>query len=160
MPLIHAMKVPQGLGIGPLVCGNPPYENLRHYFFDMGNDSLLAVFEIPPGKEPSANRNAIGAMQHCAFVVTEQRFAEYELALKAHAVPYTGPVEQAPGMWGIYFYDPNGIRLEVACQPAQGAQQSVVEHFTQSKAQARAELQTLPGVTADWIEKRLAALPD
>src|ERR1700691_762540 len=59
MPLIHAMKVPPGLGTGPLNRGNPPYENLRHYFFDMGNDSLLAFFEIPKGKEPAHNLNAI-----------------------------------------------------------------------------------------------------
>jgi catechol 2,3-dioxygenase-like lactoylglutathione lyase family enzyme len=41
MPLVHAMKVPPGLGIGPGNRGNPPYERVRHYFFDMGNDSLL-----------------------------------------------------------------------------------------------------------------------
>jgi glyoxylase I family protein len=69
MPLVHAMKVPPGLGTGPGNRGNPPYERVRHYFFDMGNDSLLAFFEIPKGKEPAGNRNAIGAMQHCAFVV-------------------------------------------------------------------------------------------
>jgi len=44
-------------------------------FFDMGNDSLLAFFEIPKGEEPGGNRNAIGAMQHCAFVVTAERFS-------------------------------------------------------------------------------------
>jgi catechol 2,3-dioxygenase-like lactoylglutathione lyase family enzyme len=42
MPLVHAMKVPAGLGTGPGNRGNPPYEQVRHYFFDMGNDSLLA----------------------------------------------------------------------------------------------------------------------
>ena len=52
MPLVHAMKVPPGLGTGPGNRGNPPYERVRHYFFDMGNDSLLAFFEIPKGKEP------------------------------------------------------------------------------------------------------------
>jgi hypothetical protein len=57
------MKVTPGLGTGPGNRGNPPYEQVRHYFFDMGNDSLLAVFEIPKGKEPAGNRNAIGAMQ-------------------------------------------------------------------------------------------------
>src|SRR6202030_3176951 len=45
MPLVHAMKVPPGLGTGPGNRGNPPYEQVRHYFFDMGNDSLLAFFE-------------------------------------------------------------------------------------------------------------------
>ena len=61
MPLVHAMKVPPGLGTGPRNRGNPPYERVRHYFFDMGNDSLLAFFEIPKGEEPAGNRNAIGA---------------------------------------------------------------------------------------------------
>src|SRR5262245_58704872 len=74
MPLVHAMKVPPGLGTGTDNRGNPPYEEIRHYFFDMGNDSLLGFFEIPPGKEPPHHRDAIGAMQHCAFVVTVERF--------------------------------------------------------------------------------------
>ena len=39
MPLVHAMKVPPGLGTGPGNRGNPPYEQVRHYFFDMGNGS-------------------------------------------------------------------------------------------------------------------------
>ena len=96
MPLVHAMKVPPGLGIGPGNRGNPPYERVRHYFFDMGNDSLLAFFEIPKGKEPAGNRNAIGAMQHCAFVVTAERFREVEARLKSHAIDYIGPICTAP----------------------------------------------------------------
>src|SRR5438445_13705004 len=80
MSLVHAMKVPPGLGTGSKNGGNPPYEESRHYFFDMGNDSLLAFFEIPRGKEPAGNRNAIGAMQHCAFVVTQSRFGAVEIA--------------------------------------------------------------------------------
>src|SRR3984893_15261586 len=61
MPLVHAMKVPPGLGTGPSNRGNPPYERVRHYFFDMGNDSLLAFFEIPKGKEPAVNRHRLHA---------------------------------------------------------------------------------------------------
>ena len=81
-PLVHAMKVPPGLGLGPKNRGNPPYEEIRHYFFDMGNDSLLAFFEIPKGAEPKGNRNAIGAMQHCAFVVAPERFRALEERIK------------------------------------------------------------------------------
>ena len=160
MPLIHAMKVPPGLGTGSGNRGNPPYENLRHYFFDMGNDAILAFFEIPKGKEPAHNRNAIGAMQHCAFVVTEKQFVALEGHLKRRGIDYIGPVEQGPGMFGIYFYDPNGIRLEFACQPEQGEHQEIIRHFTMTKAQARAELETLPGATPGWIEQRIADLPE
>ena len=160
MPLVHAMRVPAGLGTGPKNRGNPPYENVRHYFFDMGNDSLLAFFEIPPGKEPRGNRNAIGAMQHCAFVVTPTRFRDIEERLKARGIDYIGPIPQLPGLLGIYFYDPNGIRLEFACQPADGERPAVIECVRQRKAEARAELAGLPGASVEWVERRLAALPD
>jgi catechol 2,3-dioxygenase-like lactoylglutathione lyase family enzyme len=160
MPLVHAMKVPPGLGTGPGNRGNPPYEQIRHYFFDMGNDSLIAFFEIPKGREPAGNRDAIGAMQHCAFVVTQQRFRDIEERLKARGIAYFGPVPQLPGLLGLYFYDPNGIRLECACQPEDGENPAVLACVLQKKAEARAELASLPGVTAEWLEARLAALPD
>src|ERR1700722_493677 len=57
MSLAHAMKVPPGLGTGPNNRGNPPYENIRHYLFDMGNDSVLAFFEIPKGAQGHCDRN-------------------------------------------------------------------------------------------------------
>ena len=160
MPLVHAMKVPLGLGTGPRNRGTPPYERVRHYFFDMGNDSLLAFFEIPKGKEPAGNRNAIGGMQHCAFVVTARRFREVEARLKSRGIEYIGPIPQLLGLLGIYFYDPNGIRLEFACQPEDGETPAVISCITQTKAEARAELATLPGVSPEWIEKRLTCLPE
>ena len=67
----------------------------------MGNDSLLAFFEIPKGKEPAGNRNAIGAMQHCAFVVTAERLREVATRLKSHGIDYIGPIAQLPGLLGI-----------------------------------------------------------
>jgi hypothetical protein len=154
------MKVPPGLGTGPGNRGNPPYERVRHYFFDMGNDSLLAFFEIPRGKEPAGNRNAIGAMQHCAFVVTAERFREVEARLRSRGIEYIGPIPQLPGLLGIYFYDPNGVRLEFACQPDEGETPAVIPCIMQTRTGARSELATLPGATPEWIEQRLAALPD
>src|SRR5713101_2354363 len=103
MPLVHAMKVPPGLGTGPKNRGNPPYEEERHYFFDMCNNILLAFFEIPKGAEPRGNRNAIGAMQHCAFVVTPARFREIAARLRSRDIVYIGPIPQLTGLLGIYF---------------------------------------------------------
>ena len=82
MPLVHALKVPPGLGTGPGNRGNPPFENLRHYFFDAGGDTLVAFFEMPKGAKQAADRDAIAAMQHCSFTVTEQRFGEVGTRLK------------------------------------------------------------------------------
>ena len=157
MPLVHAMRVPAGLGTGPKNRGNPPYENLRHYFFDMGNDSLLAFFEIPKGAEAPSNRNAIGGMQHVAFTVTASRFKDIERRLERHGVPHSGVVPQLPGLLGIYFYDPNGLRLEFACQPDDGETPGVIASNTQTRAQSHTELATLDAV-AGCVDQILTAV--
>ncbi len=160
MPLVHAMKVPPGLGTGPSNRGNPPYEEIRHYFFDMGNDSLMAFFEIPTGAEPKSNRNATGGMQHCALVVSAERFRDVEQRLKRENIPYNGPIPQLPGLLGIYFYDPNGIRLEFACQPEDGENPDVIRCVLQTKNEARAELATVAGADEAWLKEMTKALPD
>jgi catechol 2,3-dioxygenase-like lactoylglutathione lyase family enzyme len=159
MPLIHALKVPPGLGTGKGNRGNPPYEEVRHYFFDMGNDSVIAFFEIPKGAEPSANRNAIGSMQHCSFVVTPEKFREVEDRLRKHKIDYIGPIPQMPGLDGIYFFDPNGIRLEFACQAADNNNPNVINCCLQTKEGAARELRTIPGVDAAWIDEMTSTLP-
>ena len=151
MPLVHAMKVPPGLGSGPGNRGNPPFENIRHYFFDMGNDSLLAFFEIPRGARPRTDRDAIGGMQHVAFAVTPRRFDEIQRRLAAHGVPFDGPMDILPGLESVYFLDPNGIRLEACCQPAAGDEPTVIGSVLQTRDEARAELETMV-VDAAWVE--------
>ena len=91
--------------------------------------------------------------------MTADRFREVGARLKSHDIGYIGPIAQLPGLLGIYFFDPNGIRLEFACQPEDGEAPAVIPCITQRKAEARDELATLPGVTPEWIEMRLAALP-
>lgn len=157
MPLVHAMRVPAGLGTGPANRGNPPYEEIRHYFFDMGNDSLLAFFEIPKGAEPATNRNAIGGLQHVAFTVSKSRFDDIQQRLEKHGVAHSGVIPQLPGLLGIYFYDPNNIRLEMACQPDDGEAPDVIACNTQTKAQARAELESL-GADAAWLDRMMMAM--
>ena len=143
MPLVHAMKVPPGIGTGPGNRGNPPYEEIRHYFFDMGNDSLLAFFEIPQGAEPRAKRDAIGGMQHVAFAVTPAQFSALQERLRTAGVAFDGPMDILPGLVSIYFLDPNGIRLEACCQPAAGEKPTVIGSVAQSRAEALKELESI-----------------
>ena len=91
MKLVHAMKIPPGLGSGPNNRGNPPYENLRHYFFDMGNDSLLAFFEMPKGEKQVGDRDAIAAMQHVSFSMLPDAFEALKLRLKERDIDTIGP---------------------------------------------------------------------
>ena len=154
MPLAHAMKVPPGLGTGPGNRGNPPYEEIRHYFFDMGNDSLLAFFEMPRGAEPRAKRDAIGGMQHVAFAVTPKNFAALRKRLREAHVACDGPIDILPGLVSVYFLDPNGIRLEACCQPAAREKPRVIGSVKQTRHEARKELET---IEPRWAEATIAA---
>ena len=149
MPLVHAMKIPEGVGIKENR-GNPPYECIRHYFFDMGNDSLWAFFEIPKGEKPKTDRDALGGMQHVAFAVTKDQFDAIQHRLMDQNLEFDGPVEILPGIFSIYFYDPNDIRLEACCKPSERGHQDVVESVTQTKAVAIRELRTL-STDDNWL---------
>lgn len=159
MRLVHAMKVPPGVGTGAGNRGNPPFEEIRHYFFDMGRDSLLAFFEIPKGATPHGDRNAIAAMQHVSFAVSPASAAAIRARLDARGIAYQGPQEVLPGIFSLYFFDPNGIRLEVSCQPGDGeGDPLIVPGLTQTKTEALDELATLTG-DRDWLAWASASLP-
>jgi catechol 2,3-dioxygenase-like lactoylglutathione lyase family enzyme len=146
--LIHALKVPPGTSRG-----NPPFENLRHYFFDMGNDSTLAFFELPKGAKPQGDRDAVGAMQHCAFSVSDEAARAIMARLDAHGVAYTGPLVPMAGVLSIYFFDCNGIRLELCWRPIdREGDVHVVESCAQPRAEALRELRTLCDDPA-WLDE-------
>jgi catechol 2,3-dioxygenase-like lactoylglutathione lyase family enzyme len=157
MPLVHALKVAPGLGTGPGNRGNPPFENIRHYFLDAGGDSLLAFFEIPKGAKPRADRDAIGTMQHVSFAVSQERFENVVERVKRANLPYLGPLNVGCDTWSVYFYDPNGIRLEFSHQNQ--AEPQVVQRWKQTRQEALEELRTLSS-DQRWLETMVAHLPE
>ncbi len=150
MPLVHAMKVPEGVGTKDNR-GNPPYECIRHYFFDMGQDSLWAFFEIPKGVKKQTDRNDLGGLQHVAFAVSSEQFKGIQDRLQERKLDFDGPVEIIPGIFSIYFYDPNDIRLEACCELERGDDQLVVKSVTQTKAVAMEELRTISD-DENWLK--------
>lgn len=154
MPLIHAMKVPAGINRG-----NPQFERLRHYFFDMGNDSSLAFFELPKGAKDTIDRDGVAAMQHCSLSIKPSQADDLCRRLDAAGVARLGPMEAAPGVWSIYFYDPNGIRLEASFQPGQGENQQVLGAFKQKREKMLAELATVCD-DPEWLAFASAAVTE
>jgi catechol 2,3-dioxygenase-like lactoylglutathione lyase family enzyme len=156
MPLIHAMRVPAGLGTGPHNRGNPPFENLRHYFFDMGGDSTVAFFEIPKGAKAHGDRDTIAAMQHVAFATSPEGATDLLERLERHGVENSGAIETLPGLMSVYFFDPNGIRLEFAWRPVDvAADIHVLDSVPQTEREALAELRTLNDDPV-WLQSALA----
>ena len=54
--------------------------------------------------------------------------------------------------WSLYFYDPNGIRLELSWQEHDHEDVHVVERWTQSQEEIMQELQTLSD-DHEWLTK-------
>lgn len=149
MPLVHVRRVPFAADRG-----QPPYDNLRHYFFDMGNDTLLAFFEYPKGLE-TQNRDLPGGMQHLAFHLPRDRFDRMVEHVKSCGVPVVGPVSLGGRFWSAYFYDNNGVRLELATSLAD-EKLGVVASVLQTEDEARNELMTLfddPAIVEQWLKQ-------
>ncbi len=149
MQLVHVRRVPFEMDRG-----QPPYDNLRHYFFDMGHDQLLAFFEYPQGLEKQ-NRDLPGGMQHVAFYVPPEKFDALIENVKAQDVNVIGPVALGGRFWSAYFYDPNGIRLELATTRL-STPGGIVESVYQSEEEARKELETLfadPQTVDYWLSQ-------
>lgn len=90
------------------------YDPYMHVFLEAGNDNVLAFFELP--KQPAMARDPQTPewVQHLAFRVAD---VEALLAAKAH-IESQGVAVLGPTYHGIfrsiYFFDPNGHRLELA----------------------------------------------
>ena len=74
-------------------------------------------------------------------------------------VNLTNNLPAAAGSTSIYFYDPNGIRLEASSAPAQGDEQRIMANRSQTKDRVRAEIATLCD-DPEWIERAIACFKD
>jgi len=109
----------------PLVFEQPnldvPEES--HLYFDMGDGRLLTFFVRPTRKnDPTPNPEGIGNLHHLAFAVSHAIYTQIEQRLKERGIWNTGPIDRG-FMDSIYFRDPNGQLLEMACYkfvPPQG----------------------------------------
>src|SRR6516162_930941 len=161
MPLVHGLRTPTPLPGAPPAhgVGTPPYKNILHYFLDMGGDSLLAFFEYPKGIA-KVDRDAIGAMQHVSFACGPRRYHQILERLKANGVAINaGPLLVIPpAIHSFYFFDPNGIRLEITSD-LDGDEEDlqVIRSCSMTETELRAELETISSERA-WIDEMVAAM--
>ena len=85
-----------------------------HVFLDAGNGNVLAFFELPNSPAMGRDENTPGWVQHIAFKVASMEILEAAKAkLVAAGIDVLGPVNHTI-FKSIYFFDPNGHRLELA----------------------------------------------
>jgi glyoxylase I family protein len=106
----------QGLLEFPLIelVENRDYPGSSHFFFDVGNRTLLGFFDYPGlGLEPGVE--AFGGVQHIAIAVARLRWEQLRIKLDAHGITYDGPDRGIPE--SMYFRDPDGIGVELLSDP-------------------------------------------
>ena len=89
-----------------------------HLFMDAGNGNILAFFEIPNSPPMGRDPNTPDWVQHIAFKVeSEAVIVAAKARLEAAGIPVVGITDHTI-FKSIYFYDPNGHRLELAADCA------------------------------------------
>ncbi|QJQ97409.1 VOC family protein [Halomonas sp. PGE1] len=84
-----------------------------HLFLDAGNGNILAFFELPNSPEMGRDPNTPEWVQHIAFrVADEAALMAAKAELESKGVEVVGPTEHGI-IRSIYFFDPNGHRLEL-----------------------------------------------
>jgi catechol 2,3-dioxygenase-like lactoylglutathione lyase family enzyme len=87
-----------------------------HVFLDAGNNNVLAFFELPTQAEMGRDPNTPAWVQHIAFRVnTIEELETYKRELEKSGVDVLGITDHTI-FKSIYFFDPNGHRLEIACE--------------------------------------------
>jgi catechol 2,3-dioxygenase-like lactoylglutathione lyase family enzyme len=91
------------------------YDPYMHIFLDCGGGNVLAFFELPQQPAMGRDENTPAWVQHLAFEVpTLEALLAAKAHLEAEGVEVLGPTYH--GIFkSIYFFDPNGHRLELAC---------------------------------------------
>ena len=85
-----------------------------HIFLDAGGGNVLAFFELPNSPEMGRDENTPAWVQHMAFEVDSmETLLAAKAKLEANGVEVIGPTNHTI-FKSIYFFDPNGHRLELA----------------------------------------------
>ena len=127
-----------------------------HVFLDAGNGNVLAFFELPSQKPMGRDENTPDWVQHLALkVASYDDLVSSKQRLEAAGIPVVGPTDH--GIFkSIYFFDPNGHRLELAwdCGTPQMLQKldkvkwEMLQEWSQTKRAPRQAAWTHDGSTA------------
>ncbi len=107
----------QGVLGMPLVFSQPNLDvpEEEHLYFDTGDGRLLTFFVQPSrADDPAPNPQGVGNLHHLAFTVSRAVYNQVAQRLRERGISNTGPIDRG-FMDSIYFRDPNGQLLELAC---------------------------------------------
>lgn len=90
---------------------NRDYRGSTHFFFDIGIGNALAFFDLP-GLDLGPYAEVLGGLHHLAISVPPGRWATLKAKLDDEGIEYA----HVDGS-SLYFFDPDGARLELISDP-------------------------------------------
>ena len=114
-----------------------------HVFLDAGMGNVLAFFELPNSPEMGRDENTPEWVQHIAFEVADMAaLDEARQRLTDEGIDVVGPTNH--GIFqSIYFFDPNGHRIELAAN-------------TRTDEQMRRLHEVAPAMLEEWSQTKRA----
>lgn len=105
LPLVHVIRADKVPSTGE----HSPYV---HLFFQMGDGSCIAFFDLGDGEAAAPSPNTPAWVNHFAMELeTRDELVAMQERLKAAGVDVIGVTDHG-FVQSIYFFDPNGLRLE------------------------------------------------
>lgn len=115
LPLFHYIRA-------DIVPSTGEYCPYMHVFFRMTDGSCLAFFDLGDNQLSAPSPNTPAWVNHIALKVdTVAQLEAMKARIEAHGVEVLGVTDHRV-FNSIYFFDPNGIRLELCAQLAPEAQ--------------------------------------
>ena len=90
---------------------NRDYPGSSHFFFDIGNQNLLAFFDFP-GLDLGPYAEVLGGLHHLAISMEPSRWQEIVDRFEAEGVDHV-----IHSGVSVYFTDPDGARIELIADP-------------------------------------------
>jgi len=134
--------------------GEPdPY---MHVFLDAGGGNVLAFFELPNAPEMGRDEATPAWVQHIAFkVADEASLLSAKARVEARGLEVVGPTHH--GVFkSIYFFDPNGHRLELAWDFGTADQMQMLHDVADDMLDEWARTRKAPRHAA-WLHEKIAA---
>src|SRR5262249_14654160 len=88
--------------------------SFAHFFFEMKDGNYIAFFDFGDGAAANRDPKTPAFANHLAMQIDgEEELQKAKANLEAHGIEFVGPLEHE-FVRSIYFWDPNGVRLEYA----------------------------------------------
>ncbi len=112
LPLVHVIRKDHVPSTGEFC----PYV---HIFFRMRDGSCIAFFDLGDNRAALPSPNTPAWVNHIALrVATQEDLAAMKARLEASGVDVVGITDHDGYIHSIYFFDPNGFRLELTVEVA------------------------------------------